>query len=350
MSNSQGECASRLVAVMSSTQELKDNLRDAKLDYQYLEEERKFHAAKAWELQECIQSMATDDVSNKLVEKSLQIAELSMQVERLKLELQEAAKDRKMMDEEREANVEMMSELSKVIRTQQKELIKKNQGNNANITNTIEPENDPELLWKRLLAVEEERDNFAKKCETLERSVDTLKKKNSEREIRSLVSLRQMRHQVDILEGGRRRQNETLSSLEDMVQSLEEENQAKDENILALEKQFHVFKSSPNDPSDAEVKQAIEKDSEVKPVEDKTEHVPECEGRDDNATFKKGVSWTKFHLRDKLVRIGAMKTVPEDTQPVREEFDDGWQTDSTTSHTDLDDYSSEEFLVSRLAI
>jgi DNA repair exonuclease SbcCD ATPase subunit len=348
MSTMEEESNRKMASIMSDNKELKENLRDAKLACQDLEEERRFHAAKATELQESLQAVGSDDdVAARLVEKSLEIAELSMEVDAMKFQLREVSKERYLMDQEREANVEMMAELSKVIRGQKQQLDAK--GESQSSLNVADPDYDLKQLKIQLQTMEKERNGITKKCESLQRTVETLKQKNCEREVKSLISLRHMRLQIDDFLDERKRRTESLSSLEQKIETLEEESEAKDEKIFALEQQFHLFDSRRMDGSHSEVTKLGGKSLKVKRAPRKSKVLLEHEARDDSASSKKYD--LVLHLRDKEFRLGAIKSGSGNPERAEDDCDNSTYTDSTVSHTGSDILSSSgEVVVTRLAI
>ncbi|OEU07220.1 hypothetical protein FRACYDRAFT_251569 [Fragilariopsis cylindrus CCMP1102] len=83
---------------------------------------------------------------------------------------------------------------------------------------------DDESNDELLLLLEKERaDYFEKKNESLQRSVDTFKCKNSERELRHAISFRTMRNQIESLEVQLKRN----SSLPLQLQEIQEEQEAR---------------------------------------------------------------------------------------------------------------------------
>lgn len=341
------ECARKIVALMGDNQELKGDLRDARIAYEFLEQERTFHAAKAVELQEVLDSRGNNDLAEKLVEKSVAIAEMSMEIDRLKMQLQEAGKEKVLMDQEREASVEMMAELSKFIRRQKLEL----DGRNSDID---EEENDPRVLKKKIQTVENERDDFIKKCKGLEQMVDALKVKNSEREIKSLLSLRQMRGQIDSLEEEHRLKDFSIAPLKDKIKALDAEGRSKDEKIAALEQHFQIFNSVQNqnftpEEVNTEVKQDKRKFTQEKHVVKTSEIISEKETRDDRAYEHNDVK--VINLRDKFIQLGSRNGVLAKIDSMGN-CDQSTDTESTAaaSQTYSDPCSTEEFVIERLEI
>lgn len=240
----------RLVEIMGDNQSLKQDLRESKIAYQELEQERKFQAAKATELQEILGSIKNGGAEEKLVSKSLQIAELSMQIDRLNLQLRELEKDRQLMNEEREANVEMMGQLSDIIRMQKKQIDSRD--NCDSDVNFSGPNGEEKDLRKQLESMRQERDMFEQKCNDLQGKIGALMHKNSEREVKNLLSLRQMRQNMDEMEDECHKKNLVVAALEGKVDHLQREVSLRDQKIMVFEGQFHIVKSRNTVPSSSE--------------------------------------------------------------------------------------------------
>ena len=72
-----------------------------------------------------------------------------------------------------------------------------------------------------IIRLEEEIVRISSKCSSLDRSLNTLKRKNAEREVRSMKSLRNMRQQVENLEQERRRRLDLQTNAEERALQLE---------------------------------------------------------------------------------------------------------------------------------
>jgi len=88
---------------------------------------------------------------------------------------------------------------------------------------------------QQTIRFEEEIVRISSKCTSLERSLSTLKRKNAERELRSMKSLRNMRQQIESLEQERKRRlvlqtnaEERALELEIQILELKEENRRQD--------------------------------------------------------------------------------------------------------------------------
>lgn len=104
------------LVLRNENEELKQSLLRLQENYQELQHEHNFYRVKVSELSEIIE---TRDVPEALVQKSLQNAELTIQVDRLKQELQMATMAVQKMGEQREQNKKLLLELSDIVRTLQ---------------------------------------------------------------------------------------------------------------------------------------------------------------------------------------------------------------------------------------
>jgi hypothetical protein len=84
-----------------------------------LEQDRNYTAAKVNELQEVVCAFTSDDVHETLMKKSLQVAEISMEVDRLQLKIKQLAAENQQLKNQREADKCMMVDLSVVVKSLQ---------------------------------------------------------------------------------------------------------------------------------------------------------------------------------------------------------------------------------------
>lgn len=106
-----------------------------------------------------------------------------------------------------------------------------------------------EMTNDRSIILEKENEEVRQKCQSLERSMATLKHKNAEREIRSAKNFRMMQQQMDSVQGDRNRRIEAQRTLEEHVARLEDDNCSKDVEILNLRAQVEQLRLSQRTPS-----------------------------------------------------------------------------------------------------
>jgi len=91
---------------------------------------------------------------------------------------------------------------------------------------------------ENIALLEDELNSMKSQCQSLERSFKTLKRKNMEREVRGLKSLRNMRRQVSELEQERKRRLDLQATAETRVVQLENELDELKEKIFLQERPF----------------------------------------------------------------------------------------------------------------
>jgi chromosome segregation ATPase len=253
----------KLVAVTSKNQNLKNSLMASQTQCESLEHEMRFQTAKAAELQDLLWMKNNGDLdalTSRILKESLALAERSLENDELKMKLQEVKSERHMMDQEREASVEMMAELTKVIRQQQIELQKRDAPESPNEFDPIECElgklskihnhlMDTDLgrgqlkstlerqrardamlpqnadLLSELEKLRSERGSLAEKNNAQEKVIATLKKKSQEREAQNIALVKNVKHQYN---EDRSRLHGIQSSLEGEIELLKKEKEHSD--------------------------------------------------------------------------------------------------------------------------
>jgi chromosome segregation ATPase len=182
--------------------------------------------------------MDKNDVEEKIWSKSLKNAELSLEVDQLRLQLKEVAKRKDLMVEERAANMEMVVMLSRFVRSLQFQLL----GGTSEEVNTEVLDGMASLEEQQISVMKKEREFLTKKCESLEQTIDKLKKKNTGREVRSMRSLRSMREQMDSIEADHVRLQNKCETGEEQIESMHLENARKEVQIKVLKTQIELLK------------------------------------------------------------------------------------------------------------
>lgn len=85
---------------------------------------------------------------------------------------------------------------------------------------TISPSGGTETMTEAVDGLRMNLESALARCRSLEQTIHTLKHKSAHREAKHMITLKQMRHQVETLEGGRRRQSKAVNSLERQVEYL----------------------------------------------------------------------------------------------------------------------------------
>ena len=198
--------------------ELKKNLGNLREDYQQLEYESSFNRIKATELQDIIAMREENDLQDKLVVKTLQNAEVNMEVQRLKQELAKANSCVLDLGKERDSSKRMLLELADIVRT--------------------------------LQAVEVDYETTSRESSYLNSQDASIR--NIKRKVEAMIEDRKrLISRCSELQNENRLKSEKYSKLE-------AESRQKSQKILALEAQFHLLNSAnisrgSSDASDASV-------------------------------------------------------------------------------------------------
>ena len=110
----------RLQEQAAKMKALEERLRLKENAYEELERDCNFYALKSNELTEIIELRTTDEVEQTLVMKSIMNAELTMQVQELRENLNESSKTIEFMKQERNTDQRMLRELGNIVRSLQK--------------------------------------------------------------------------------------------------------------------------------------------------------------------------------------------------------------------------------------
>lgn len=215
----------KLIALSSRNLELEDSLRGARQERLGLQEEATRQQLHASELERLVRSLRAgdDDTLCLLAERTQRIVDLTLQVEKLQ---------RSVLEESRQtlsppSHPDQRSDKTRAAEGRRHEIDEDHssgtRGHHATGALAVEGCDCCTRHLEKILTLEKELDESRNKRETLERSVVTLKTKNTEREIRSMTSLRQMRRQIDMSEHDRRRRQDIQAELEQRVAALEAE-------------------------------------------------------------------------------------------------------------------------------
>jgi chromosome segregation ATPase len=98
---------------------LRNELCKMRVRCEELEQERNYTAAKVNELQEIVCAFKSDDVHETLMKKSLQVAEISMEVDSLHVKIKKLAAENQQLKNAREADKSIMLDLSGMVKSLQ---------------------------------------------------------------------------------------------------------------------------------------------------------------------------------------------------------------------------------------
>jgi hypothetical protein len=211
----------RLISLLNRNKELEDKLQNEQRTNQRYLIKTNVQNILIKELMNNIQSPIYGDIRDKnknnvllLIKNAKQVAELSMEIEQMKQ--QQTEKE------------QQQESLGPNLNYQDGKDVDDNDNDNGNdqslsFSSSDKSNNDNELVF---LLEKERTDYFENKCESLERSVNTFKCKNSEREIRNSISLRNMRNQIVSLE----KQLKRISIVLQLQENGNDENKNKNKN------------------------------------------------------------------------------------------------------------------------
>jgi chromosome segregation ATPase len=210
------------------------------LAYDGLEDERnKSHDAKANDQQEIFNSLSDgSSVGQKLVEKSIQYAELKQENDDLRYKLEEADRKHELVEEERAALYNMVHSLQQELDGCAMDEEHKTTIEKENIVITSQ---QSQMQGK---SIENERDEYKRKCDKFQREKDGLVDRGREREVRHSLSLRRMKSMIDQVEETNELLSQKCETLNEVIQELEGEKALQEDKIEALETQFQDFNTS----------------------------------------------------------------------------------------------------------
>jgi hypothetical protein len=170
-----------------STSELKSELCRTQVRCEELEHDRNYSAAKATELQGVLNSYKTNDVQQALMFKSMQVAEVSMEVDRLHVQLKKLAGENERIQKERDADRTKMLELSNVVRSLQYASYDSDEEDEVE-EEILTPEKALDMTLKNLKVhvecLEEERQRLSLKCKSQSGAIASLNKDNELKEVK----------------------------------------------------------------------------------------------------------------------------------------------------------------------
>jgi len=235
------EVNSRLQTLSTRNEELEKKLHEAEETCQHYEAKNRAQHALIQGLMETIDSLSTFSPNNKecgssdeestkfpekiclmLTKKAQRISDLVEEVERMKFRLKK----------QREIPISFQTNYEDDFEESEHDeddvdfvdvSLSETENDYVPITSVSSSFSSSEtrMSGQESIHLEEEIVRISSKCQSLERSLDTLKRKSVEREVRSMKSLRNMRQQVESLEQERRRRLDLQSSAEERAMKLE---------------------------------------------------------------------------------------------------------------------------------
>lgn len=220
----------KLISLSNKNLELEASFRNVQKECEKLEERATRQELQISELRRLVRSCRSDN-HNVLEESSERIVDLTLQVGKLQRLLIEVSQKNLETPSQSLHHPEKISSIDEIDRDSDAclhDISTSRAPYHDSAGNSTKGKCDNCIQHhEKISNLEGELNDYRNKNEALERSVKTLKSKNTEREIRSMTSLRQMRRQIDMLEHDRKRRQDTQATLEERVA------------ILEAEKKFH---------------------------------------------------------------------------------------------------------------
>jgi chromosome segregation ATPase len=166
--------------------DLRNQLCQLRCRLEEVEDERNFMAAKANEMKDAIDAYASDTIHEELVKKALRLAEMSMAMDSLQLELKKVKEENQKLQRARVNDYKKMEELSLVIHTIQ--CSDEDDSEDEEGETVLTPERALDKTLKNMKAqveyLEDEHQTLSVKCHAQENTIRQLEQENDMKETR----------------------------------------------------------------------------------------------------------------------------------------------------------------------
>ena len=184
---------------------LRSELCQMQVRCEELEQDRKYNVVRANELQEIVKAYQADEVQDILMKKSMQVAEISMEVDRLHGQIRKLIEENEQIKRERDADRLKMVNLSNVVRSIQNASAESDDESEDDVEDEDEdevltPEKALDMTLKNMKyqieTLEDERQKLSIICKGQVKTISSLKKDNELMEVRveMLEELLRMHH------------------------------------------------------------------------------------------------------------------------------------------------------------
>jgi hypothetical protein len=171
----------------TEVESLRNSLCELQIRLENVEDERNYNAAKANELQSLVDSQKKDSIQDDLVQKILQVAKMSMSIDKLEALIKTLVAENHKLRTERHDEAKQMEKMSGVVRSLQYE-----SGNDDNDNDDVEvvltPEKALDMTMKNMKihmeALEDDREQLAMKCKDQEKKISSLGNENELLEVK----------------------------------------------------------------------------------------------------------------------------------------------------------------------
>jgi hypothetical protein len=171
----------------NEVESLRNSLCELHVRLEHVEDERNYNAAKANELQSLVDSQKKDSIQDDLVQKSLQVAEMSMSIDKLEALIKTLVAENHKLRTERHDEAKQMEKMSGVVRSLQYES-EDNDDDNDDVEVILTPEKAFDMTMKNMKihmeALEDDREQLAMKCKDQEKKISSLGNDNELLEVK----------------------------------------------------------------------------------------------------------------------------------------------------------------------
>jgi hypothetical protein len=175
----------------SSSADILNNLCRLQVRCEDLEQDRNYHAVKANELQETLEAYSSDDIQETLMKKSMQIAEASMDIDRLHYHIRKLEAEINKLKVERETERVNMMDLSSIVRFLQsscKVSDEEEEEDEDEEEALLTPEKGLDMTLKNMKFqiefLQDERQKMARKCMSQANTIEILKRDSELEEVK----------------------------------------------------------------------------------------------------------------------------------------------------------------------
>ncbi len=182
------EFDSKACTARDEAAKLKNDVCQLQVRLEEVEDERKYAAAKANELEEVLRAFKQDHVHEELVKKSLQLAEISMTLDSLKSQIQNLKDEKAQLVLARTRDNQKMEALSAVFRSLQCNSKDVSEDGDEEGEVVLTPEKALDMALKNMKYhiefLEDEHQNISHKCTTQEKKITQLERENEMKELK----------------------------------------------------------------------------------------------------------------------------------------------------------------------
>eukprot|EP00980_Cylindrotheca_fusiformis_P014825 scaffold4031_cov135-Cylindrotheca_fusiformis.AAC.12 len=178
----------RALMMRNEVDSLRNTICELQLRLENVEQERNYNAAKANELQDLVKAQTKGSAEEALVQKSLQVAEMSMTIDKLNARIQALVEENHKVRTDRHNDTKQMEKMSGLVRSLQHQGDRGDNPAADDAGGVLTPEKALDMTIKNLNvqmeALEEDRQELAVKCKEQETKIDMLENDNKLLEVK----------------------------------------------------------------------------------------------------------------------------------------------------------------------